>query len=1312
VKTCTIDLFLFEGANSAHDCFVLLGRSALREFGVHTGPGLVYLKDGPVLLDHNRVHASVRSVCSPSSPDVERVLSWLVEKGWERLIRASGEYQFRLRPLRGDELRDTPEQTHTFEVHIPRPRTHVRDIPSAALDSLIRKTESAARGHLSHQSVANQLKATELIDEYVELQFWRPSTADECRRLSAHQPTPVFLIGGEGDPNGRKARLVCNFRPANKELPPAGNSDRVPSQLLAAMRLSSPKVILVTDASRAFYKLRLADPDNAGADQLWLVAATRGEDGNLHVKHFLCDRLAFGLAVGPSALVSTITSLMGYPRLLRCFAGWYIDDLIIAAMNVLNAFNDFSLIDALLRRVGHSLQRKKTWLIAHESARPEVLSLFGKDMAIHDSAKIFGAQISYESDHLSVSCDNADKVDALTVLSHLDTESTRLTKADFFKLGGKLGYDLPRQHAEERVLADCLRSLIGRIQIPWHLPIDLHTSLSEDGKRAVDTLRDWSAQLLHQPAVCRHSTPLLESTSPLPIEVHTDASLSGGGFIVARGASSVWEEAFRWTKTKVRWHSNRLECYTLWSAMRAVADILQCYGSCVPGDDERLSVVIFCDNRSSVSWAQHGNVDVGGKQQRRAMQRLIDAMADEVKVIRQYSTIKIVHLPGDSNANADRLSRLCSSIQPLLEGDGMPKSMNLSDVLLADPEEEDECDPSNGEDSNEPLGDDLDYDLENSDLDPLRDSARRCVIRDVLPVPPQDPISRLSLPIDTLDASSGAILDSVLSTDALIRFDQVRAVNVPLTDSWPERVAGDCYDVGAVCRIASVMRFVLRSWRAGCARDRPPMPPPPYPLLFTEDDRLAVARSLQQGLESPQCRFLHFDPQTEVWYNRDPLPTGQFKYTPFVPASAPAFQNKVISDAHRRCAHRGPDYTLAEVQDWSLARPMKRTAALLQSCLHCQVKRAKRGVHGDLDMHTDRTVLGPFESLCLDHLGLGNKSIALSAICRVTGFIVLVYCASHSIDDTWRALCAVLSRIPRRPRCFLTDKATHIFGKVIEKYQQHYGVAVEYRHTPASSPHENGQLERAHASALSVLKTAIHLEKLVDDNLTRGASFQYDLQALLDSVAYTLNQRPLHELYLETHESNRVAITPALLVYGPGVLNGVFEDAPLPECPPALRNLYVNWRSFYDSYYWKKLKSASARAMASQRRGPPPSFAVGEHILVYAPSANKLRLPFRVGKIMDIRGNQVIAQVHAKTITVGIHNICKLILRCDHLRTPYDVTRVGARLSVVVDDIRYAGTVTDESPEGSLLVRWDLQGSVGWPDEWMNPQTAQLIAEG
>jgi hypothetical protein len=292
--------------------------------------------------------------------------------------------------------------------------------------------------------------------------------------------------------------------------------------------------------------------------------------------------------------------------------------------------------------------------------------------------------------------------------------------------------------------------------------------------------------------------------------------------------------------------------------------------------------------------------------------------------------------------------------------------------------------------------------------------------------------------------------------------------------------------------------------------------------------------------------------------------------------------------------------------------------------------------------------------------------------------------------------------MPRRPTCFLTDKATHIFQNVLEKYQKFYGLAIEYRHTPSYSPHENGQLERVHASVLSILKTSLHLSHLeeIED------STPHEIQSLLDSVSYVLNLRPLCRAHLDL--SHRSVISPMYLVYGPGILDNVF-DSKLPAPPRSCHKNYLSWRKFYDGFYWRRLKSESSKAFS--RKATKLSFAVGELVLYYAPSSSKAKLDYKAGRIQDIRGNQLLIQSDSKTFNISIHNACKLLLR-DDSSSPFDVNRIGARIQLTMNEVSYPGTVVDVAG-GELLVRWDLLDidsvQTGWPDEWVDPSSITFL---
>ena len=639
-RTVTLDLFLFPDDDKCEEAFLLLGRSGIRAFDLHTSPGSVHLRDGTVLVDNNdTVDACRLTAVQPVEQVVDDVLSKMVRQGFGRLFRADGAYSWRLRPLEGDEIRDTPSQTHTLEVTLPEPATADRG------PVVIRNVELAARSHYLRLTPELRAKSDSLVQEYIDLKFWSESTADECASQCKLLPTPVFLIGGKSAVD-RKPRIVCNFAPVNDTLPKASSSNLIPSHLLAALRLVAPSVVSVSDATKAFYKIRI------GSDRVWLVAGTP-----TGIRHYLSPRLCFGLAVGPSALQTTMSALFSH-SVFRGYTGWYADDLTQGGTPD-DVLADSVLIERLLQRVGHAFQPAKSSLICHPSMR-EVMDrmLVGEARTVATTAKVFGAELSYSATGLQLTCANESKRSALQQLADLTATSPSLTKKQFFGLGGTLSYDLSKQHVEARVLGDCLRSLIGRefSHRSWTTPLDL-SLLSPRGAEALGILSSWAAELLDGITDCQHAVAIPAPEGPSEIRVYVDASMTGGAFVILCGATVLWQDAWKWASVQSRWHINRQEGFALLAACQVLSDVLSV--SAPPG----LQVSFFCDNRSAVSWANASN-DLCGKQARRALLRLADALGEELRVIRRYARVEVVHLPGVDNVAADRLSRLCSRVGP------------------------------------------------------------------------------------------------------------------------------------------------------------------------------------------------------------------------------------------------------------------------------------------------------------------------------------------------------------------------------------------------------------------------------------------------------------------------------------------------------------------------------------------------------------------------------------------------------------------------------------------------------------------------
>jgi hypothetical protein len=62
--------------------------------------------------------------------------------------------------------------------------------------------------------------------------------------------------------------------------------------------------------------------------------------------------------------------------------------------------------------------------------------------------------------------------------------------------------------------------------------------------------------------------------------------------------------------------------------------------------------------------------------------------------------------------------------------------------------------------------------------------------------------------------------------------------------------------------------------------------------------------------------------------------------------------------------------------------------------------------------------------------------------------------------------------------------------------------------------------------------------------------------------------------------------------------------------------------------------------------------------------------------------------------------------------TAFDVTFVGARCSIYMDDNLFHGTIMEHQADGLVLVRWDLVNGQGWLDELLPPAELTLPEGG
>ena len=1269
---------------------VLLGRCAIDSFdfviskdGVRCGD--VWVCDvGPQVRDRVSFAQSNRSL----NADIERSLKKVVERGWTPLLR-SPEYSMRLCELPAEAPRDHPDQTHAIMVKIPE--TTERFDQS---DKWISEVQSRARGMYRRLNSGHRETQAEIISSYLERGWWKEATVEACRVASRFAPVASFLATGSNKP-----RIVVNFVPVNQLLPASSTPSTMPAHLVAALRMARPDCILVCDAASAFYKLRLE------RDFLWIMAAQE-ENGQIRMRHFLSDRVVFGISCGPSSLITSMQELFFDKSScgISAFAGWYVDDNALAG-SVTEVVRSLKATSSILNRVGHELQVSKCFAICRESKRNELEAALADlgPVQVSDSAEIFNATMQYCGDEfLDICCNDPMRRVVLSRLSDFDVARSRLTKADFFKLAGVLSYDLIKCHVEEKCIADSLRSLIGRefAADGWHAPLAL-SQLTPQKKQCLDILVDWSRDLLERnEEACRHRVKLpgrYETATP-ELNLFVDASISGGGFAITVGNDSIWADAWRWCDSQLRWHINSQELTAILRGIRTVSDVVHCFTSCRPGSSVRINV--FSDNKSAVKWSTLKSGDILARHQsRRTLMRMVDELADEWRALKAHAVVHIEHLKGALNVKADQLSRLferrlspdCEpSLALLLDArtDRALKDDDRSLIELIDSQCNTEPVPATVADCDRPAS------ALNPDFDPLAfcDPAnkfhRTLDVSFVLHMTDETTASPPSTTTDNMFAVNENLnplntIDAIFATD--ISQAAIPREPIPLA----ECASALCYDMDNLRFYMNLFQALFQSWRSLTRKERGREEIEPTQQKF----EVLVARSAQTVMDRktlPTALRGDLGPMIEVdgvCFYRIPCPDGTYRAIPFIPAVCNCLQRLYVKDCHRECAHMGVDYTQARLTDFACHRVRSVVTAVVKNCLFCQRKAATRHFKGPFEMVHDREGHLPYESIAVDHFALGDKTYALSIMCLSTGHISLSYCGNLTADAALQALRRIIIRYCTKPKFILADSAANLKACVAK-----LGYGVEFSQTTAHSQFENGKLERMHAVVSSVLTYKTHYDKINVPAV--AADDPFAVQDLLDYASSQLNQRPLGYFAVDPRAGdNRVCLTPHSILFG--------NTCVLLETHPTGLDA---WLKAHFDIVWRQLKIKSDLAI----RGEPHSFYVGECVLVYKPSP-KFHLCWTVGHVVDIVNNRVrVVDANGRETLQNYFNVCPL--KPAQPMLPFHVTRVGALIEYDLDGKKYLGKIIDENTSGLVLIEWDPLDGATWPREWLSPRSIRIVS--
>ena len=511
--------------------------------------------------------------------------------------------------------------------------------------------------------------------------------------------------------------------------------------------------------------------------------------------------------------------------------------------------------------------------------------------------------------------------------------------------------------------------------------------------------------------------------------------------------------------------------------------------------------------------------------------------------------------------------------------------------------------------------------------------------------------------------------------------------DVPLAES----VAADSYSWAAAISKFALLRVVLISWRgAGRRLDAENAPVITIPLdgEYLDVDFKNFCLSAQSQIYNETFTRNPFRKnELGIIEHRRIEYDGSISYQVLIPKSCPVLQNLIVRTYHRLCYHRGASYTASYIKSFWLESRSAAVARVLRSCFRCLVKNAKTQWSLPTATEPRRLDLPPFSRIAIDHLHL-ESTVVLSIICIDTGVFAMMTTPSDStsIEDAIVAIRRLTNRHSVNLRKIHCDQASSFRSPKFLAGLRVLGQDPEITFTIPNAPYTN-PVERMHREVLSIIRTEKFLRLCVLEKDSKQDS--------LDEIANIINQRPIGA-YTDS-EGVESVLTPARLAWG----------------GQAVSNFLPNLRKFFYEQCFDKLRRVG-QVNRSQRRG---NVIVGQRALLFNKQVKKLESPFELCRVVDIQGRYILVRTtDGKEKQVGSAQLAplELTIQPDLLEaTPYDVSRVGARISSEYNDngeIRQdSGTVVSE--QGDLVeVMWDPIGDRSWEPELVSWGACSVLA--
>ncbi|KAF4664696.1 hypothetical protein FOL47_005003 [Perkinsus chesapeaki] len=1142
--------------------------------------------------------APLQTCCPKFSEDekafIHDLLSELVPESWVTVPSTCGMYQARVRAARVSDRLDLPNQRFICEVMVPKVEN----------PSQIRCRSYAVR---LHERLTPKLKSVyrDLVEAYVDSKFWEPKTTDRLHKQDELPGAQVFLLPG----GSRKPRLVVDMRDIIERLPKASSNPPSLWLPIVAMRALGGRLTVIGDARAAFYKVRLVDSNG----EPYVLTLDTG------IGTFQSSRLVFGIVVGPSGLSANLGRLIDLARSCGCqvrivpipggFAILiiFVDDVALSG-EVRQVLHRFRITLGVMELAGFDAQVAKVHVLSCDAVKEDVhralaTEFSGSPPDLAKEGSLLGMMVRYEGLYMVMVCKREKRM--LVVRDFVEhTRSSSLTsKRQVFQAAGCLAFDPARQHVLARACADSLRSLVGRqfAKIDWLVEIHIQT-LNHELQCAYLCLIEWMAELLVE--VCDH---------------RSDASLSGGGYVVYRVDSTssypLFAESFRFKAGELKWHSNRREY------RNDVAIDATC---------EAVEIQLYCDNAACVSWS--GNVDSA---------EILGALHEELLAIRRLAKVDIRHVQGSSNETADSLSRVFDRKVPgtrLTLAECLSKGGGENEIYARDPSYRRgqgwprvtsalQDDPLVSE--WEPAGEQDVILQEDDNVRALAEAADTTV--EVAAA--TEPAVRLALSAIENGASAYDVVSFIgIETDSLFRIaPPSRSCELqPLV----ERGAKVCYDLSSLRRVVWGACCVLDILRANATKK---------PVQLRRYDPAAmdklVCRSAQLYDEKYSSEVdaddtsnlrpcgplfrLEVDGTTASYLAyRTGHASGRVSFLPILPKSAKDVRSLVVRTAHRETRHSAIPGTCSAICDFHMKGAEQVAKRLIQTCLTCQLARARRVWVTPPSLgkgHVERLKFYPPYYRCgVDYYALGEGRKVISVTCLVTGHTCWKRAPREDLSTVMMTLRKVQLEMGGLKE-LVVDAASYFSTQRFSALcDESLGAQVE----PLSvrSPFEGGRYEKVHDLGGRKLRVMLrgHCGKVAD--LTDD-----DLDLLLLEVCLLLNTRPTLSYYHDAEGQRRI-VTPDSLCWGyTRASTTAFGYAKSADPIRPGRDALIMRREFVD-YHWIILKE---RALESVRHKCPKgktafSFEIGSAALVYAPVNRKLGFDWRVGHVIAIRGDHTV----------------------------------------------------------------------------------------